>query len=105
MSQCEKRLTDDVLISYIHAHEKGSYLKACGWTQQEYREKVYDCYVVGGKIYSKRSFWGWAKRTGLVGKFGTTDAKKILAKILKAEVIMEPSKIKFIKRRTKHDCP
>jgi hypothetical protein len=96
LRQCEKQLSGK-LITYIHAHEKGSYLKALNWEKQLYEHKIYDCYLVQNKMINKRRFWGWAKKIGLVDKFGTTDGKKILAKLLNAKTVYEPSKIKFIK--------
>ena len=97
LRRCEIIVSPAKLVTYIHAHEKGSYLKACGWEQLPYQERIYDSYMVGNKIYSKRSFWGWAKKIGLVEKFGTTDAKKVLAGLLGAEIVYEPAKIKFRK--------
>jgi hypothetical protein len=96
LRRCEKKLTGK-LVTYIHDYEKGSYLKALGWTQHPKKNKNYDAYVINGKIINKRKMWGWAKKTGLVDKFGTTQGKLLLAHILGGEKILEPSKIKFTK--------
>ena len=57
----------------------------------------HDIYIVDGIRINKRRMWGWAKKIGLTDKFGSTGGKEILAKLLNAETILEPSKIKFIK--------
>ena len=96
LRQCEKRLNKN-LVTYIHAHEVGSYLKALGWKEHEKKTLMYDVYIVDGKTINKRRMWGWAKKIGLVDKFGTTEGKEVLAKLLGAKKIIEPSKIKFSK--------
>lgn len=96
---CEKLIGKGVLITtYIHSHEKGSYLKALGWEMDKISEKCYDSYMIGGRMYSKRVLWGWAKKIGLVDKFGTTEAKEILSSLLGGEKVLQPSKIKFTKK-------
>lgn len=96
LRQCEKRLNKN-LVTYIHSHEIGSYLKALGWKQHKTKQLKYDIYIVNGQYISKRRMWGWAKKIGLIDKFGTTDGKEILSKLLGAKKIIEPSKIKFSK--------
>jgi len=96
LRQCEKQLTGK-LVTYVHHNEKGSYLKALGWTMVKGKSKDYDCYKIGNRIYNKRVIWGWAKRKGLVDKFGTTMAKELLVACLGGIKITEPSKIKFEK--------
>ena len=96
LRQCEKSLSGR-LVTYIHAHERGSYLKALGWHQCPQKKKDYDCYIICNKIYSKRIIWSWAKRKGLVDKLGTSLAKEVLVSALGGVKITEPSKIKFEK--------
>jgi len=96
LRQCEKKLSGR-LVTYIHAHENGSYLRALGWKQLPSKTKDYDFYKIGCKIYSKRVIWGWAKRKGLVDKLGTTLSKEILVSAVGGVKITEPSKIKFEK--------
>jgi hypothetical protein len=84
------------LVTFIHHNEKGSYLKALGWNKQPQSHIDYDSYLINGRLISKRTLWGWAKKIGLVDKFGTTDAKEILAAALGGIKIIEPAKIKFI---------
>jgi hypothetical protein len=98
LRKCELQLRGNKLITYIHAHEKGSYLKALSWNQQSLKTKDYDCYIVNGKIVNKRKMFGWAKKTGLVEKFGTTGGKEMMCTLLNGEKITEPSKIKFVKQ-------
>ena len=101
LSQMEKRLSEITLVSYIHAHEKGSYLKACGWTcVRTTGPALYDAYLIGNKLYSKRIIWGYAKRVGLVDKLGSSMAKETLCALMGGRKIIEPKKIKFEKTRT-----
>lgn len=97
LSQCEKRLPKGRVVTYIHRHEKGSYLRALAWTEEISKIKDYDFYIINGKMYNKRKVWGWAKKTGLVEKFGTKDAKEVLVSVLGGVKVMVPSKIKFTK--------
>ena len=97
LRQCEKKLPNEKLVTFIHHFEKGSYLKALGWKIIKNTQMDYDSYLINGNLISKRKFWGWAKKTGLVDKFGTTDAKNILCELLNGQKIIQPSKIKFIK--------
>lgn len=98
LRQCEICLKGNKLITYIHAHEKGSYLKALSWNQQSLKTIDYDCYLVNGKIVNKRKMFGWAKKTGLIEKFGTTGGKEMMCQLLNGEKFTEPSKIKFVKQ-------
>jgi hypothetical protein len=98
LRKCELQLKGNRLITYIHAHEKGSYLRALNWNQNEAKIKDYDCYIINGKIVNKRKMFGWAKKIGLVEKFGTTGGKEMMCTLLNGEKITEPSKIKFTKQ-------
>jgi len=97
LDKCLKLLPKNKsLVTYIHSHEKGSYLKALNWKIEPNLKKDYDFYIIKGKIVSKRTIWGWAKKIGLVDKIGTTKSKEVLCKALGGTKITEPSKIKFI---------
>ena len=100
LNQCVVALGANRYISYCHSHEKGSYLKACGWkatASNNVKHKEYDIYIVNGREYSKRIIWYWAKKLGLVDECGSLVGKKIIAEKLGAEIHYEPTKIKFIK--------
>lgn len=97
LRRCELELKKD-LVTYIHHNEKGSYLKALGWEKQPYKNKDYDYYLINGALINKRKMFGWAKRVGLVKKIGTTSAKEVLCHLMGGVKVIEPSKIKFIKR-------
>jgi hypothetical protein len=86
------------LVTYIHSNERGCYLKALNWKQLPIKTKTYDGYLINNTIISKRKMWGWAKKVGLIEKFGTTVGKELLGKLLGATKIVELSKIKFIKK-------
>ena len=96
LDKCMKRLDfKGKVVTYVHPHEKGSYLKALGWTRLPTLAKTYDFYLIDGKVYNKRIIWGWAKKIGLVDRLGTTDAKATLAAALGGKKIEMGSKIKF----------
>ena len=50
------------LITYCHEWEKGSYLLATGWKEIERKHQEYDFYSWNGRLFSKRTWWKWAKK-------------------------------------------
>jgi hypothetical protein len=100
LAQCERRLPSGTnLVTYVHHDERGSYLRSCNWSQVKGRpQKDYDSYIIGDKLYSKRAVWGWAKKCGLVDKFGSKTAKDLFIALAGGQKIIQPSKIKFIKK-------
>jgi len=97
LRKCELLINRD-LVTYVHHDEKGSYLKALGWIQMSHPKKDYDFYLINGQLINKRRMFGWTKKIGLVEKLGTTSAKEALCHLMGGKKIMQPSKIKFIKR-------
>jgi hypothetical protein len=98
LRKCEKELPNNTkIITYTHRHEKGSYLKALGYTEIDREILNYDSYLIGNRLISKRVMFGIAKRLGMIDKFGTKISKELLNTLLGGEKIIEPSKRKFIK--------